>query len=145
MRNTERLKLFAKISAVLTGFNVMELWGTSMMETYFYWVNAQTKGAELDSFYAEFEKVFTYNVTDEAIDRAVADSIMPKESFGGLANAIITLWYLGQWTCGEGEKAKTYIPTPEAYQQGLIWLIGQTHPPGAKQPGYGSWATTPDK
>ena len=36
----------------------------------------------------------------------------------------------------------TQIDAP-SYVQGLMWEAAETHPPGAKQPGYGSWAEPP--
>jgi hypothetical protein len=45
------------------------------------------------------------------------------------------MWYNGNW----GQN----VVSGQAYIQGLIWDAAEAHPPGAKQPGYGSWAIPP--
>ena len=35
------------------------------------------------------------------------------------------------------------IVSPQAYQEALAWVSVGVNPPGAKQPGFGSWARPP--
>ena len=37
----------------------------------------------------------------------------------------------------------TFVVSPQSYTEGLVWKAIHTHPPAAKQPGYGSWALPP--
>ena len=60
---------------------------------------------------------------------------MPDSLYNGLAKNIITMWYMGNWM--------NTVISPQSYVQGLIWGVAETHPPGAKQPGYASWSTAP--
>ena len=142
MQQTERLKLFAEVSAILTGFNVMELWGTGMMETYFEWIEKKADKQDLVYFYEAIEQIFAAHKNEQARESAVASIIFPASAYHGLAQQLITLWYMGNWNetitpeGGGAPKQVTIIPTPEAYEQGLAWIAGQTHPPAAKQPGY---------
>ena len=58
------------------------------------------------------------------------------------------VWYSGQWQPALVVEESKSLQTarnisPEAYIQGLVWAAANTHPPGAKQPGYGSWALPP--
>ena len=38
----------------------------------------------------------------------------------------------------------TRVISAEAYKQSLVYNVMQAHPPGAKQPGYGSWSQSPE-
>ncbi len=78
--------------------------------------------------------------------------ILADPTIGPLARNLIVLWYLGQWNqlpadwrdaWGANAMDQTCIISPEAYVQGLVWPAIHTHPPGAKMPGYGSWALPP--
>jgi hypothetical protein len=53
------------------------------------------------------------------------------------------LWYSGSLFNMALTNQPSNIINAEAYKQGLMWTAGHTHPPGAKQPGYGSWAKPP--
>ena len=53
------------------------------------------------------------------------------------------LWYTGSLFNMALSGQPNYIINAESYKQGLMWNAGHTHPPGAKQPGYGSWANPP--
>ena len=37
----------------------------------------------------------------------------------------------------------TFVVSTQSYTEGLVWKAIHTHPPAAKQPGYGSWALPP--
>ena len=53
------------------------------------------------------------------------------------------MWYMGQWAPSVNQAtnlAQARNISPNAYVQGLVWNLADTHPPGAKQPGFGSWA-----
>jgi len=80
-------------------------------------------------------------------------SIFGDETLGPVARNIIKLWYVGVWyqlppTWAEvnGVRAEdvTHTVSPEAYVEGLLWPAVGAHPPGAKAPGYGSWAAPPE-
>jgi hypothetical protein len=70
-----------------------------------------------------------------AIHTAILNDLMPDPFYNGLAKNIITMWYMGNWV--------NEMVSPTAYTQGLIWNVMDSHPPGAKQPGYGSWHRPP--
>ncbi len=78
--------------------------------------------------------------------------IMSDGLLGPLARNIISLWYLGIWNelpwywwlqHGIGATNETRVVSSEAYKEGLLWRAMGAHPPGAKQPGYGSWSLPP--
>jgi hypothetical protein len=82
-----------------------------------------------------------------ALNAMIAADLFPLSCYGGLAQYIIFMWYTGQWeptvTAQDVNLEQVRNISPEAYVQGLVWAAADTHPPGAKQPGYASWAAPP--
>ena len=134
--NKKTADIFLDISVFLTGFNKMELLGTGMLETYFNVVTNMNNVALVESFLAESEKILAKNQGNtEKINNEILHKLMPDSLYNGLAKNIITMWYMGNWM--------NTVISPQSYVQGLIWGVAETHPPGAKQPGYASWSTAP--
>jgi hypothetical protein len=135
--NKKAANTFLDISVFLTGFNKMELLGTGMLETYFNVVMNMNNVALVESFLAESEKILAKNQGNaEKINNEILHKLMPDSLYNGLAKNIITMWYMGNWM--------NTVINPQSYVQGLIWGVAETHPPGAKQPGYASWASAPN-
>lgn len=126
-------QLFHKISALLTGFSEAEIMATGMLESYYNTVLANSDGDDVEYFFLNVEQIL-YEEEDSR-ESAIANQLMPNSSYSGLARNITILWYTGNWNNNPVSSA--------AYIQGLMWDSGYTHPPGAKQPGYGSWANVP--
>lgn len=144
---TPQLSLFLRISSCLTGFAVTELEATGMTEKYLSVVVKETAADTLAQFFQESEAILQAGEGNpNAIHSSIAANLFPPSCFGGLAQNIVFMWYSGQWQ-PEVEAAKSLQTaqniSPNAYVQGLVWNAANTHPPGAKQPGYGSWATPP--
>lgn len=128
--------VFLDISAVLTGFSPIELLGTGMLDTYFNTVAAHTNPDVVTFFYQEAERILS--IGDPAkIHAEIKTNLLPKGCYRGLAQNIITMWYMGTWNDNP--------VSAQAYVQGLVWEASETHPPGAKQPGYDSWSKPPIK
>ncbi len=139
-----RQGLFLAISAHLTGFEVVELEGTGMTQTYFDTLSKKTAAGVLDLFFEEAATILALQ-DEQAIDAAIRSRLMPDSSYQATAKVIILMWYTGMWYTGIGTSsgvASTQIDGP-SYVQGLMWEAAEAHPPGAKQPGYGSWAEPP--
>ncbi|MBX3714241.1 MAG: hypothetical protein KF800_19930 [Lysobacter sp.] len=144
MDNQTSQALFLAISARLTGFETVELEGTGMTRTYFDTLSNNTAPEVLALFFEEAATILALK-DDEAIDAAIRSRLMPDSSYDATAKVIILMWYTGEWYSGIGASANvasTQIDGP-SYVQGLMWEAAETHPPGAKQPGYGSWAEPP--
>jgi hypothetical protein len=69
-----------------------------------------------------------------------------------MARNIIKMWYTGNWAQlpqawrnqhGAGARDVDHVISSQAYQEGLVWRAIGTHPQGAKQPGFGTWALPP--
>lgn len=136
MEKPDAINQFLRISTYLTGFSEMELLGTGMLDTYYNVVVNQSAPAFTAAFLATAEQLMhDYRSDLPRLNAAIAAQLLPDSLFGGLAKNIITMWYMGSWAGG--------IISPQTYVQGLIWGVAGAHPPGAKQPGYGSWHELP--
>lgn len=137
---------FLAISAWLTGFEQVELQGTGMVDTYYQTVIAKNGAADVDYFFAEAAAILAETAGDEAQTLAqIKSRLIPDSCYNSLAKNIILMWYTGEWytqTDDPSTISSSQI-NGESYVQGLMWTAAETHPPGAKQPGYGSWAEPP--
>jgi hypothetical protein len=145
---SQQLSTFLRISACLTGFEVVELQGTGLSEKYLSVVTQATPPDTLAQFFAEAERILQAGEGNPAaIEPLIAANLFPLSCFGGLAQNIVFMWYSGQWQptvdAPNVDLETVRNISPDAYVQGLVWTAAETHPPGAKQPGYGSWAKPP--
>lgn len=124
---------FLTISVLLTGFDEMELLGTGMLDTYFNVAMDKNSHKDVTNFFATVDKILAGNKND--INDQISQELMPQAYFAGMAQNIIIMWYMGSWM--------NTIISPTSYTQGLIWKAADTHPPGAKQPGFASWSKAP--
>jgi len=134
MTTTNTRPLFLAISIPLIGFSELELLGTGMLETYHNVVINQNAPAVTAGFFAASAAILA-DYPPAQWHAQIAAQLVPDSLFGGLAQNIITMWYMGSW-------GNTII-SPQTYVQGLVWGVAGTHPPGARQPGYGSWSRLP--
>lgn len=132
------LSTFLEISAELTGFEQVELQATGMADTYLQTIITANQNTpdNLAAFFAETGLILarTRGCPPER-EAQIRSLLMPASSYLSLARNIIIMWYTGTWD-NKQINADSYI-------EALMWPAGQTHPPGAKQPGYGSWANPP--
>jgi hypothetical protein len=129
-------KVFLDISVQLTGFSELELLGTGMLQTYFNVMMNKNNMTVVVAFLAEAESILKKNKDNAgALKNDILNNLMPDNLYSGLAKNIITMWYMGSWL--------NDIITPQSYVQGMVWGVADAHPPGAKQPGYASWAIAP--
>lgn len=136
--------LFLAISARLTGFDVVDLEGTGMTQTYFDTLTANTDAQVLRWFFEAAARILALP-DDTAIDAAIRSDLMPDSSYNATAKAIILMWYTGEWYVGIDDPTDMSSSQIDgaSYVQSLMWTVAEAHPPGAKQPGYGSWAEPP--
>ena len=142
---------FIAVSVALTGFDRVELLGTGVAQTYLgvleQWVGPNIVG-ELLRF-----------GTEPPPDERTVRILLSDPMLGPVARNLIALWYTGAWTPPPSEwylayqweipklpnlaNAGTYVVSPQAYIEGLVWTAAGVHPMGAKEPGYGTWEETP--
>jgi hypothetical protein len=139
---------FLDISVHLTGFNKNELLATGMPETYYYTIMKETDQDNVRAFFKQAKDLIDkYGSGDNELNKQISQHLLPVENFLELGRRIILLWYTGIWTSivitnGKPISSSNMISSA-SYSEGLIWVAAETHPAGAKQPGYASWGLPP--
>jgi hypothetical protein len=143
------LRLFVEMSVVLTGFSQVELLGTGMERTYLTTVREAVGGAVTGDLLRVFREVVT---AGGDVETGLRVRVLGDPALGPVARNVISLWYMGNWyelpqswqdAYGLSATDVTRVVSAESYQQGLVWTAADTHPQGAHQPGYGTWAEPP--
>ncbi len=133
---------FAELSARLTGFSTAELEGTGMVGPYLDTLIEIVGDADVAELLGAADPASGHNVRD----------LLADPRFGALCRNIIVMWYLGQWDqlpadwraeFGASAADFSKVVSAQAYREGLVWPTIGSHPQGAKQPGFGSWALLP--
>jgi hypothetical protein len=141
---------FLVFSAEFTAFSEFELRGTGLTEAYLKAVEDVIGRDLLTELLGVYDGV-PGNPPEERT-RRLRQEIFGDAKLGPIARNIIKLWYIGVWyelphewteAFGALEKNVTFMVSPVAYTEGLLWVALGANPPGAKGPGYGSWADPP--
>jgi hypothetical protein len=138
---------FLSLSAYLTGFERIELQGTGMLDEYYTRVSTAIDEVHLERLWSITRDLDAMAGNPGELTNLSAEIkrlIMDNEELGSIGKNIIKLWYRGDWP-DSGAKFGVSYTSARAYQEGLIWKAMRAHPPGAKQPGFGSWSTRPPK
>lgn len=148
---TEQQRNFLQISVHLTGFSEIDLLGTGMLKTYMETCQRKTSEnpASWPLFLQKARKIIALK-DQTGINAAIKNNLLAGE-LEDLTKNVIKMWYLGNWypLIWNGEswepKPKTLpeVISVNSYKEGLVWKAVETHPPGAKQPGFGSWSKPP--
>jgi hypothetical protein len=155
---TQSFEQFLFLSVDLTAFEETELLGTGLAHKYLDKVRAAC-GDEVVAALLDAHRAARADAAGEAgshdrtlLDRALRHRIFSDDRLGPVARNVIKLWYAGMWyglppewtdRYGARAAAETSTVTAASYQEGLLWLAIGANPPGAKAPGYGSWAQPP--
>ena len=161
--STPSFEEFLLLSVDLTAFKETDLLGTGLARDYLGKVRAAC-GDEVVTALLEAHHVARADAAGAAagygrvlldptlLDRALRHRIFSDERLGPVARNVIKLWYAGVWyglppewtdRYGAQAAAETSTVTAASYQEGLLWRAIGANPPGAKAPGYGSWAQPP--
>lgn len=170
-RNTGRAGQFADLSALLTGFDRIQLLGTGMVGSYLHAIDAALPEGVLDELLDAFGHLppgdgagaavgagagagaGTDAEAREAREAAVSSAVLDDPKLGPVARNLIVAWYCGTWTALPDGWREAYGTSPldtdrvlsaEAYQAGLQWVAAGAHPAGALQQGYGAWSAEPE-
>jgi hypothetical protein len=151
----ELMEYFLDFSVVATGFSRFDLQGTGQASLYFETVLQQigeeTLGELLETFHAldvKAKREYKPGILTEGLQ----SKILGSGKLGPVARNIIKLWYIATWEplpsewqkwYATSEDEKPFIPSPQAYPEGLVWKAIGINPPGAKAPGYGTWSEPP--
>jgi len=121
------MRAFLQASVKLTGFSAKELEETGLLDFY----QDLVLGLVPEGTVARIAETADAGIRALAEDEAAA------------AQDIAALWYTGAWAPGGRESSGVLAAGPDGYAQALVWKAFGTLPPGAAQPGYGSWALEP--
>jgi hypothetical protein len=141
---------FIKLSADLCGISAFTLEGTGCAELYLKSVVGVVGEAVVEELLAAHAALPSGN--SAARTAALRATILGHEKLGPIARNIIKLWYVSTWfrlppewreKFGVPPSDRTFIPSPYAYPEGLLWWAVGSHPSGAKAPGYASWTEAP--
>jgi hypothetical protein len=155
---TQSFEDFLFLSIDLTAFDATELLGTGLAHQYLAKVRAAC-GEEVVSALLDAHRAARADAAGDAgshdralLDRGLRHRIFSDDRLGPVARNVIKLWYAGMWyglppewtdRYGAQAAAETSTVTAASYQEGLLWTAIGANPPGAKAPGYGSWAQPP--
>jgi hypothetical protein len=163
---TKSFKGFLSLSVDLTAFEETDLLGTGLARQYLAKVRAAC-GDEVVTALLDAHRAARADAAGDAgdassrhrtvldrdvLDRALRHRIFSDDRLGPVARNVIKLWYAGTWYAlppewtdcyGARTAAETCTVTAASYQEGLLWRAIGANPPGAKAPGYGSWAQPP--
>jgi hypothetical protein len=144
---------FLALSAVLTGYSRFRLLGTGQADLYFTTVRDVVGEPTVKELLQAFARVQKAGRGDEAaLEAALRAEILSDEKLGPIARNVIKLWFVGTWyqlpadwreAHGAHLKDVTFVASPAAYTEGLLWPTIDANPSGAKGPGYGTWAFPP--
>jgi hypothetical protein len=143
---------FLAISSALTGFDEADLQGTGLVDAYLYEVQAVIGDVEATAFIGAGVSALLAGDGDPARTDAALAALLAHPRFGPVARNVITMWYLGTWSRMPdgwyGDRPRNILDvdrviSAQAYVESLVWRAAGTHPPGAKQPGFGSWSLAP--
>lgn len=75
--------------------------------------------------------------------KAAASKVLQDQVFGPITRSIIKLWLLSTWYAPEAPSQPVRIISSQAYKEGLIWKVMQSHPMGYSMWTFGYWAEDP--
>lgn len=138
---------FVALSAALTGFRGVELWGTAQVDAYLAELIATVGEDVVARLLAAGDAALKSSDPKQELAALLAD---PET--GPVAKNVIVLWYTGAWRPLPNEWRNTYgastldvarVISPASYRSGLVWKAIGAHPKGANGMGFASWAAPP--
>lgn len=153
MKTQKDYEVFLQLSAVVTGYQRIDLLGTGVSWDYYTSFCSIVGNSISDELWKKAASLFKrYKSSEKKLDKAIRIELLSDNKFGPLVRNLIKLWYLGQWdelpsqyreTYGTTSKDVSHILSGDSYKEGLVWEAIGAHPMAAKQPGFGTWSNPP--
>lgn len=149
-QGSEPLQTFVQLSAALTGFSAFRLLGTGQAESYLAAIRSVVGDDLVDELLERYRRISAH--TGDELSRLLRAQVFSDERLGPVARNVVKLWFVGTWyqlpsswrdAFGTAEGDVTFVVSPASYTEGLLWPAIGANPPGAKAPGYGTWAEPP--
>jgi len=151
--STDRLDRFLAFSAEATGYSRYDLLGTGEALAYLDAADTAVGADIVDGLLDCFDEAqATASQAQLPLAPVVRRDLLSDARLGPVARNIAKMWYSGMWFAlprgwvdayGAGERNVTVTVNGNTYIEGLVWPTIGANPPGAKAPGYGSWALPP--
>lgn len=141
---------FIDLSIELTGFTRFALLSTGLSADCLNSAVKAVGAAIVNEMLSQYQTIAVAPPDRRASD--IQRLILGDEKYGPIARNIMKMWYIGIWEALPLSWVERYAPLADnigfmvsgmAYREGLLWLAIGANPPGAKAPGYGSWALPP--
>jgi hypothetical protein len=151
--SADRLERFLGFSTEATGYSAYDLLGTGEAQAYLEAADTAVGADLVDRLLDRFEQAAATAARDGVpLAGVLRRELLSDARLGPLARNIAKMWYSGIWFAlprrwvdayGAGERNVTLTVDANAYVEGLVWPTIGANPPGAKAPGFGSWALPP--
>ncbi len=149
---TSRLERFLAFSAEITAHSTYELRGTGSAEAYLATVEKIVGPRLLDALLDTYDAAVATADHGAALPDLLRRDLFSDLRLGPIARNVVKMWYLGVWyelpqawtdAYGAQQRNVAFTVSGAAYTEGLLWPSIGANPPGAKAPGFGSWAQPP--
>ena len=147
-----RLERFLAFSSDVTAYSIFELRGTGLAQAYLATVEEVVGRQVVDALLDRYDAAVAAAEGGGALPDLLRRELFSDLRLGPVARNLVKMWYLGIWYELPGAWTDAYGALPKnvaftvsaaAYTEGLLWPSIGANPPGAKAPGYGSWASPP--
>jgi len=152
---------FLDLSSELTGYSVIDLEGTGLVDQYFELLEHEIGNDVSEILYSTSKTVLL--LKGKSREHAMAVEIAASPLLWPICQSLVNLWYLGQWNRMSGnwykyfarikppssnpvkgvDPGKSFVPSAQAYTEQLGYRGAGAHPPGAHPSGFGSWGLDP--
>jgi hypothetical protein len=148
----DRIERFLGFSAEATAFSEFELRGTGQAQAYLDAAVGVVGTDVVDRLLDRFGAAVAAAPDRSVLQQLIRRDILSDLELGPVARNIAKMWYLGIWyelprswaeAFGVRPNDTTFMVSAAAYTEGLLWPAIGANPPGAKAPGFGSWAQPP--
>ena len=143
---------FADMSAALTGFqsSVLKpaLDPVGLAHTYYLFAMAQVGQAAMSTLLNAYRAIKT-QPAQQIADALLETASSTPSTQAQIAQSILAMWYLGSWyppgLLGGGgfPPPAVQVISSEAYTNGLVWKVMQSHPMGFSPFVFGYWSQPP--
>lgn len=141
-QNVVDLGRFIVLSSALTGTDVRVVLPRNspldIAEQYFRTLRENVPAETVQELFATFDVVNSAQGLQKA-----AEAVLGHPAAGPVARSIIKLWLLSTWYDPQDPSVAVKIISSQAYKEGLVWKIMQSHPIGFSMWTFGYWAEDP--
>ena len=133
---------FLSLSAALVGLGISDLKPRNtpldIPEQYLYTLKANVPAETVEQLFESFAS----SAARLGVSGAAGDILRDVE-LGPIARSIMKLWLLSAWYDPKAPSQPVRVVSSQAYKEGLVWKVMQSHPIGYSMWSFGYWAEDP--